>query len=348
MAKERNDNRGYTELKRDLRDKKPRRLYAFWGEERYLLEHYLGVLRKMIPEGTEEFNHRRLEGKNMQTNDLREAVDALPVFSQMTLTEVSDFDFSKTNEDTRRELLDILSDIPDYACVVFIFDTVEFKLDGRVKTNGAIKKLFNSVEFPKQEQSELTVWITRHMKALGKKISAPAAERLAFLTGGMMTSLINEIEKLSAYSRGDTVTVADIDAVVTPVLDAAAYELTDAILNGQRERAVAKLGELLMMDEAPHKILFSISAKLRQMLCAKACLGAGLGQQEFMEMCSIRYPFQARGIITAARGYSVKRCCQMVRLSSKAAYLLNSSSQDPEKVLQELVVRLMYDGGSAG
>ena len=340
MAKRKRENKEYQALKQDLREKHPKRLYAFWGEERYLLEHYLKELRKIIPAESEEFNHRRLDGRNMALNDLQEAIDALPVFSEMTLTEVNDFDFSKMGEQTRGELLHVLSDIPEYACVVFIFDTVEFKLDGRVKANSALKKLFTSVEFAQQDQDELVNWIARHFKAEGKKIDRTAAEHLAFVTGGMMTNLSNEIGKLSAYCRGDKVTVRDIDAVVTPVLDAAAYELTDAILSGDGDKSVSKLGELMMMNEPPHKILFSIAAKLRQLLAAKTCLLSGKNMDDFMELCSVRYEFQARGIFTSARQLSLDQCRDMVLMASDTAYRFNSSQQDPGELLQELVMKL--------
>ena len=341
MAKRKGENGTYQQLKNDLRNGKPGRIYAFWGEERYLLEHYLGELRRLVPAGTEEFNHRRLDGRILSVNDLQESIDALPVFSDFTLTEINDFDFSKINDQTRQSLVSILSDVPDYACVVFVFDTVEFKLDGRIKANASLKKMITSVEFARQDQNEIVVWIARHFKADGKKIDRDTAEYLAFITGGMMTDLSNEIEKLVAYSRGETITKADVDAVVIPVLDAAAYELTDAILSGKRAASMEKLGELFAMGEPPHKILFSISMKLRQLLCAKACILSGVGIDEFMKMCSVRYEFQAKSVLTSAKRLTLSECRNMVTASSNAAYVLNSSAQEPEEVLKELIVRLL-------
>ncbi len=341
MAKKREENGAYQQLKNDLRNGTPARIYAFWGEERYLLEHYLNELRRLVPAGTEEFNHRRLDGRSLSTNDLQESIDALPVFSDFTLTEINDFDFSKTNDQNRQLLVNILSDVPDYACVVFVFDTVEFKLDGRIKANANLKKMITSVEFAQQDQNEIVVWIARHFKAEGKKIDRSTAEYLAFITGGMMTDLSNEIDKLTAYSKNEAITRADVDAVVVPVLDAAAYELTDAILSGKQETAIEKLGELFMMDEPPHKILFSISAKLRQLLCAKACILSGVGINEFMRLCSVRYEFQAKSVFSSAKLHTLSECRNMVTASSEAAYMLNSSAQEPEEILKELVVRLL-------
>ena len=334
-------NTGYLELTRDLKAGSVKRLYAFYGEERYLLEHSLKRLRDMVPAGTESFNHHRLEGKSLTMTELTEAIDALPAFAELTLTEVSDFDLSKLNEVSRKELLDILSDIPEYACVVFVFDTVEFKLDGRVKANAELKKLFTCVDFPVQEMATLSPWIARHFKAAGKRITRDAVELLVTMTGGLMTNLNMEIEKLTAYCTGEAVTAPDVEAIVTPVLDAVAYELTDAVLSGNGDLAIQKLGELLLMNEAPHRILFSVAAKLRQLLCAKICLQNGLGLKDLMRLCDIRYDFQARSVLDLARRTSLTRCAEMVSLSADTAYKLNSSSQDDGELVREFVVRVL-------
>lgn len=339
--KDKNENIEYENLRRDLSAGTLKNLYVFHGEERYLLSYYLDQLKSRIPVGTEEFNHKRFDGKSLPLRDLVEAIDALPVFAENTLTEIWDYDFSKINEENRKELLSILSDIPEYACVVFVFDTIEFKLDGRVKANAAIKKLFNVVEFKAQEKSELTKWIAKHFKSSGKKIDKETAEYLSFVTGGLMTGLSGEINKLAAYVTGEFITKNDIDAVVIPVIDAQTYELTDAILNGNRELALKKLSDLLSMNEAPHKILFSIALKIRQLLCAKILQKSGKTIRDFMSLCGIKYEFQAKGIYSAARKMSMESCKKLVACTSDTAYKLNSSSQDGGDLLKELLVKLI-------
>ena len=103
--KKQDTNLEYEKLREDLKKGTPGRLYAFYGEERYLLEDALRTLRGMIPQGTEEFNHHRLEGKGLSMNLLAEAVDSLPAFSEITLIEVWDLDLSKLAEGDRDALL---------------------------------------------------------------------------------------------------------------------------------------------------------------------------------------------------------------------------------------------------
>lgn len=335
------ENGAYQKLRADLKSGTPGRLYVFRGEERYLLEDAIARLRAMIPEETRDFNHRRLEGRTLGIDDLQEAVDALPVFAERTLTEIWDYDFGKMGEDARKDFLRILSDIPDYTTVVFVFDTVEYKLDGRVKANAELKKLFTEVEFTVQSDYDLARWLSRNFAAGGKKLDRDAASRLIGMTGGLMTAMKTEVEKLLSYVSGDTVTTRDVEAVVTPTPEAAVWELTDALLSRKKDLAMEKLGELIMMDETPHRILFSVTQKLRQLLTAKICLQNRVDIKEYMKLADLRFEFQARALFDAARRTDPDRCAHMVEMSADTALRLNSTSGDDRALLTELAARIL-------
>lgn len=347
-AKKREDNGEFLRLREDLKAGTPRPLYAFYGEERYLLEDAVRRLRDMIPEGTEEFNHHRLEGRTMTVNDLREAIDAMPAFSERTLTEVSDFDLAKLGEDARWELTAVLSDIPEWTTVAFIFDTVEFKIDGRTTSGKELKKLFTAVDFKPQDENSLTRWTRKHFASAGKRVTPEAARSLIDLTGGLMTNMKTEIDKLTAYVPGDTVDVRDVEAVVVPVLDAAVFQLTDALLGGRSDQAMEKLGELLRMNEAPHRILFGVSQKLRQLMIAKICLEEQVSQREFMALCDIKYGFQAKSLMDIARRATLRRCASLCRVAADTAWKLNSSSALGDgELMVEMAIRVLMESGAA-
>ena len=341
MAQKKKDTTQYDAFRKDLSEGNLKSLYIFYGQERYLLEYYLGQMReKLVGNGMADFNYRRFEGKDLTIPALREAVDALPVFAQRTMVEIHDYDIFSRPEAERKSLMDIFNDLPEYICLVFVYNTIEFSPDGRLKTTAAIKKLAHIVEFCIQDQSKLTKWIKSHFKALGKSIDTQAAEHLAFITGGLMTSLNSEIEKVSAFSQSSSITIEDIDAVVTPVLDAVTYKLTDAIANSDYSQAAKLTSDLLLMREAPLKIVYSITLRLRQLYAAKLCTLNGLNTAKFMDMCSLNYEFQAKKLMSSAKKISLQRCRSAVLLSANAAYAMNSTFASAEDILKSLIIDL--------
>jgi DNA polymerase-3 subunit delta len=337
--KKKSDKSEFEALKFALKEGRPGKLYLFHGEERYLLENFLSQIRSLlVSDDFAEFNHRRFEG-SFSIDELFAATDILPVFAERTLIEVRDYDIFKANDETKQRLIEFFSDLPDYACLIFVYDTIEYNPDNRLKTVAALKSHFNVVEFGIQDQPQLIKWIKRHFADAGKTVDTPTAEYLAFITGGLMTSMNGEIEKVSAYASGDTVTREMIDAVVTPVLDAVTYKLADLIAQGKFDEASAVLDDLLKMREPPHKMMYSISLKLRQLLMARLYIEVGLDERKLMKTCGIHYDFQARSLMSGARRMSVEECRNAVLRCTETAYAMNTSG-DPEALLTELLIRL--------
>ena len=277
-AKKSTKNEAYQKLKTDLKDGNALgNAYLFYGEESYLREYYLGQMRKaLVPAGFEEFNYHALEGKDLTAQSLTEMAEAMPMLAERTLIVVTDWDIYKLGEDQRERLIALLNDLPEYCCVVFVYDTVAYK------QNKTVKKLCKAmddhvtvVEFKAQDTSDLTAWIARRFRALGKQIDRQTAEYLIFLCGGLMTGLAQEISKIGAYAKGDTITQRDIDAVADPVLSAEIFKMTDAVALSDYNKAAAILGDLLKMQEEPIVILAALGSQLRRLYTARMALDCG-------------------------------------------------------------------------
>ncbi|MDR2356482.1 MAG: DNA polymerase III subunit delta [Oscillospiraceae bacterium] len=327
----------------------PGGLYILHGEERYLRDRTLESLRATIPDAASGFNYRRFEWKSAEADDIFAAVNTPPAFSERTLVEVRDYDMFGADEGDRRTLCEMFEDLPEYVCLVFVYDTLEYKPDGRTALGKAVKKCARVVEFGAQEETRLIKWIAAHFKRLGKTIDAREARYLLELTDGYMAGLNSEIGKLSAYARSDSVTRADIDDIVTPSPEAFSYQMTDAMTRGDYDAAAGILDTLLRMREPPQKLIFIISLKMRQLLAARVCAARGLSSAQLSDLCGIKFEFQARGLLSAARRVSLDECRAAVLCCAQTAYAMNSGG-DGEDELIKLLARLALrrPGAAAG
>ena len=340
MAQKKKSTDGYLNLVESIKGGRIGNLYVFHGDERYLLERCLGEIRKKLcPDGLDSFNYKRFEGRSVTLDVLDEAINTVPAFAERTLVEIHDYDIFKSN--TKPELSGIFSELPEYVCLLFIYDTLQYKPDGRKKQDAELLANAEVVEFTVADQLRLVKWIKRHFEDAGKRVSTDDAEYLALLTGGLMTTLSGEIEKVAAYAKGETVTREDIDALVIPTPDTAAYKLADALLRREHIAAMRILDELLRMREAPHKLMFGISLKMRQLLAARVCIDNNSGKEALMDMCGIRHDFQARALMDTARKTTLARICGMVSACSETAFALNTGN-DPEASMIELIAKLAH------
>ena len=318
MAKAAPD-KGYQQLKADIAAGTLGRAYLFHGEESYLREYYLGAMKQaLVPAGFEEFNHHRLDGRTATVAQIAEAVEAMPMLAERTMTVVTDCDLFKLPEASRNLLVTLLEDLPDYGCLVFVYDLVAYKPDKKFKKLcAALDKNVRTVEFRVADKSDLINWIRRRFRALGKDIDAPTAEHLIFTCGSLMTGLVPEIEKLGAYARGKSVTVADIDAVADPILDAVAFQLTNAVTRGDYNAASEILGRLLKQQEEPFLILGAVGKELRRLYTARIALDEGRDKLWLMEQWGMRSDYPARLLLDAARRTTRAWCENSVKLCQR-------------------------------
>ncbi|HHU05699.1 MAG TPA: DNA polymerase III subunit delta [Clostridiales bacterium] len=334
----------YSELKKAISDNCLKPLYVLWGRETYLKEYYFKEMKKLLlPEGMEEFNHKYFEGKNIDLTALADAVDALPVFSERTLVEVRDFDFYNAGEEVGTKLERIISDIPDYCCLVFFFSDPEFKPIGTTRIHQALNKIGASVEFGIQEESDLIPWLARRFAALNRSIDRTEAQYMLFLCGDSMTNLIREVEKIAAYSKSKKIRRADIDAVGTPEVSARVFDMTDAIAKGDFDRAAGVMADLLELREHPIKLLAIISKQLRQLYYAKLCLETGKDASYLKELCEMRKIYPARLLMENAKNVSLDWCENAVKLAAETDYLMKSDATDDEELLKIMLMKLAVD-----
>ena len=338
--KGKSDAAGYQRLLQDLSAGTPGRLYLFYGEETYLRDHYLTKLREMIlTGGMGEFNLHEIPARDMSPRRLEEALDCLPMMAQRTLVQVTDFDLFKAGEKDREGYVALLSDLPDYVCLVFVYDLIPYKGDARTKLAAAIQANGAVVNFARQEPEELVKWVRRRFRSLDKQISANLAAELIALCGDLMNSLIGEIEKVAAYARGEEITRADIEAVATPQLDTVVFRMTDAIGARNFDRAAQVLGELYQMQEHPIKIMGALGRQLRQLYSARLALDRGKGASYVASLWGMR-PFQAEKVVGAARCFSLDWCRRAVVRCGQTDLAMKSTGQDPQELLTTLLLEL--------
>lgn len=342
MAKTTPD-KGYQKLKSDLAGGEIGQVYVFHGEESYLREYYLGELKKkLVPAGFEEFNYHKFDGKALSLPELMEAVDAMPMMAERTMVAVTDCDLFKLGEDARNTIIGMLEDFPEYCCLVFVYDQVEYKPNKAYKKLcAALDKSATVVKFDIQEKSDLINWVRRRFRALGKEIDVQAAEHLLFTCGSLMTGLVPEIEKIGAYARGSAVTIDDINAVADPVLDAVVFQMTNAITRGDYNAAADILGQLLKKQEEPFLILAVISKELRRLYTARIALDEGRDKFWLMEQWGMRSDYPARLLMDAARRTTREWCEKSLTLCQKLDLRMKSEKGvDDEGEIKLLLMEL--------
>ena len=146
------DNTAMRELKQAIKEGKPKRLYLFYGEEAFLRDDCLDLLKRaLLPAGLEDFNLHTAQGKECSVDWIEQAVDCLPMMSERTMVAVTDFDLFGLGDEAKGRLVNVLDHLPDYCCLVFVYDLLAYKPPARDKLAALLKKEGAVVNFQRQE-----------------------------------------------------------------------------------------------------------------------------------------------------------------------------------------------------
>ena len=340
MSKPRTTN-GLSQLKEDLKTGALGRLYLLYGEEDYLKAYYLKQIRAaLVQEEFAEFNFIQLEGKGMTLEALTEAVDSYPAFAERKLIVVRDFDLYKPPAAFQPGLSDLLGDLPDYVCLVFSYDLLPFKADKRTKMHALLGKTACFAECTHPDERQLTEWLQRQARALGKGIDKDTCAYLLFLCGNSMTNLSTELAKAAAHATLHEIQRYSIDAVCTPVLDAVVFDLTDAITDRRFDRAIAVTGELLAMKNTETQIFSAISRHIQRLYAAKLSETYRGGGKELFALIGSNSSFYAQKLTKAARGVSLEWLRAAVDLCGQTDAALKSSAADKQKIIELALLQM--------
>ena len=156
-----------------------------------------------------------------------------------------------------------------------------------------------------------------------------------------MTGLVPEIEKIGAYAKGKTITQKDIDAVADPVLSAEVFRLSDAVLQGQYDKAAGILGDLLKMQTEPILILAALGSQLRRIYTARMAIDSGKDKYWLMELWGMKFDYPAKALLTAAKRTTAGWCADAVRQCQVLDRRMKSEKgMDAAGELKLLLVRL--------
>ena len=351
----------------------PKTLYVLCGEETFRRDAAVRILKeKLVTKGLEAFNYAELDGKTLELRTLEETVNRPPMMAERTLVLVTDFPLfrkkrakksddaeenaedaeavrEEASEQSADAMLRLLSDLPPYVCLVFVYDTLECKPDARTKLYQKVKEIGEIAEFTPAPQEELEPWIRSRCKELGVRIEREEMRTLVEHCGSSMQVLAGEIDKLCLYTNDGRITREDILEAACGSVEGQIFRLCDAIALHRSHDALRYLREMEQAREEPIPLLSMLSRQMRNLYTARLGLDNGLGATEIGALCGFKLSFQTDNLIRQARGVKLPAARRAMLLCTEYDWPLKSSKTEGYDLLNDLVLALCrtLNGGNA-
>jgi len=256
-----------------------KRVYLFYGEERYLVRYYTDTLVASIGDVV-NFD------ASSPVGSIITASDTMPFLVDKRLVRVQYSNLFVTGRKADSEAMALyLPNIPDSTILVFM----ESNVDRRGKLYKRISEIGRVIECETPSIQSLTTWLNRLFGKHNMRIDHMAINLLLKYTAHNMTTIAQEADKLVAYvGQSTTVTADDIKAVCSPTLQTRVFDLIGVMGNGHVGQAVNMYRDMILMKEQPLMILAMIIRQFRILLMVKAAIEKGMPKHQMTKAFGLK------------------------------------------------------------
>ncbi len=325
----------YSEMQKEIKAGLPRSLYIFVGEEDFLKEKTVeGAAAKLIDRELGDFNYFSCN-EMPEFDEVNNFVNTLPLMSARKLLVLRRCGFFEKNLKQKSDWEAMFKNLPDYICVILWEGVLPKKKEPAFYK--AIKSAGETVEFPLQVTGMLVKWLAKAAGSGGKLIDSASANYIIQNLGRSMSVLKTEMEKITAYAKGEQITRADIDAVIITPIEDTTYKMMDAVIDGRRDLCYNYLEDLKARREQPISFLTGLSSQIILTYQAKLLLNDGCRAAAAAQMLKSPFVWLREKCVRKAAQTTEERLERLIRLCRESDRMAKSGLIDQWAALELII-----------
>ena len=325
-----------------LRKGWPAGLTVLFGDDLYHLDRALGmILDHLVPDRADSFAWTVLGDAPAAAGALVAQARATGMFASRRVVFLRDV---ATLEGEPEPLIEFAKSPPREGFIVVRAP----KLDRKRKLHKALAEAGTTLTFRapanRREEDELRVEATAMARERGLAVGRDALEMLLAVCGVDLQRIVGELDKLRTWSGVTPGATFEIDAAA--VRDIAAgdelmtgWELADALLERNREKAVVLARRLVDSGQEPIKVVGGLAYRARTLIEAKALAARGMSAEEVASRQGGAWFFKA-ALSAGMERYSLAEALAMPGRLLAADRAFKSRAIDKGAVLEATVAQL--------
>jgi len=326
-------------------------IHVLHGADEFSIEEALRDLRASVgPPDVREANTSVFEGAAVSLGELMAAACAVPfladrrlVIARGLLTRLERPRGTKGFNAQAWDGLGVaLQEIPATTDVAFV-DVTERR--SRLQRNGpglrSVGPEARVREFNVPQKERLHAWIRERATTIGAQVRPNAVARLAWLVGGNLRMLDQELNKLALYAGDRPVTREDVDLMGSSAREENVFAAVDAVLERRPGVATRALYVLLEGGTGVTSIINLLARQVRLVLLARGLLESGVKDRgEIGTRIGLRQGFALDKTLRQARRFETGYLANIHRRLLEADLASKTGRMEDRLNLEILAARL--------
>ena len=294
-------------------------VHVLYGTDELAIQQKIHLLiEEMGESSTAEMNITRLDGRNLNMNELNNATNAIPFLSTHRLVILENPYFAFKGAKELKKLTTLIEAIPPTTTLVLV-EELDTPANKNKSLNEWLRKLttksnervkIHSQELNNPTRGDLPNWLIQETKKqtgnIKKqvRIESAAASKLAEMVGENTRIAAQEISKLLEYVNYErNITVQDVEKVSIVTSQQDVFALVDALGNKDGHQAQSVLQQLLQTED-PFPLWGMVIRQFRLLILTREIMDAGGGQDVLVREHHL-HPFVAGKLIGQGRRFDL-------------------------------------------
>lgn len=252
--------------------------YFVVGKDFFLRSSAEKMITKRCVDNFLELNISRFNDENYSINAFLDSLMLAPFGSNKRVVVLSGVSL---NAQDQKKILEALKQKSEAVCIIFVYSEDANSLN-------KIKDECTIVDCSPLDPETLRAIIVNKMAKSGIKIEGNAVQTLIDFTNCDMTFIEQEMKKLIAYAKNTKqIKEKDVLDLVHKNIEYSVFELSNAVADKNREKAISLLDLMLANKESPQNLLGMLLANFRRIFYvsvskeSNAVLAGALGVKEY-------------------------------------------------------------------
>ncbi len=245
------------ELKRDIAAGCTGSVYFLIGNDAYLIKTYADKIAAAVCKDNADLDKICFE-RDADINAIESEAAQFSFLGTRRCILIPDYDFEESKKEDYNKFKKLIAE-NDFNVLVFYYEMLQLDLKKSTKVKTVIKILNENsafvCELNHKTQAELMSALVKAAQKRGASISSQNARYLIERTSPDLNSLINEIEKLSLFAKGE-ITCEHIDDMCAPSFEASMYDIAKYIIHGNVDAAFSTILNLTK-QKVSHTAIYS-------------------------------------------------------------------------------------------
>lgn len=337
----------YDLLEKNIKDNKFCNSYIFCGQDEELIKSGINsITRHFITKELKELNYIRLDGNNLNIEDLINACETMPFMGEKKVVLVYRANFLKDktdsgNEKVFKEVKEYLKNISPYTILImyYIFSDKR-ETPKKNKKIMSLDKITTIVHCDKLKRDRFIKKIGEIFNEKGKNIGNIELRYFSEKVPNNFDIIKNEVDKLISYTMNREIRREDIDKLIPIKSEEDIFDLVDLISQKKVDKAIDVLDEILFKADQHMLIVVSIENQFKRLYEMKVGLQKGKKVEDFMK--ELRIPqFVCEKLINLTNKFTLRQLGNLIKLCVDCEIKLKSVSLDKRMELEMLLINTL-------